>query len=207
MAMPGEQAGRRGPGRPRAASRDDVERLALDLMLRNGYDRVSIETIVAAAGISRTTLFRYFGSKSAIVWGAFDATNARLADALDSVERPVPPVEAACAAIVASTRQALAESEVWWERFRLIDSSSELLGATSERWERWKQIVTIGLAERADVEAGAPGPIAAAGALHAVFVSSLRTWEGGDEAPEGFLRLLERTLSRITPALEGVLRS
>lgn len=43
-------------------------------MLRDGYDAVDGDTIAAAAGIGRTTFFRYFGSKPGVIWLPFDAT-------------------------------------------------------------------------------------------------------------------------------------
>jgi len=46
-----------------------VERIALDLALEHGYDAVTVEMICAAAVVSPSTFFNYFGSKERAVLG------------------------------------------------------------------------------------------------------------------------------------------
>ena len=63
--------GRRGPGRPRDASRDAV---ILDAALRilqdAGYGALTIEAVAARAGVSRPTIYRRWPSKPALVVAA-----------------------------------------------------------------------------------------------------------------------------------------
>jgi mycofactocin system transcriptional regulator len=61
------------PGRPRATTRGEIERTALDLFATHGFDDTTVDDIAEAAGISRRTFFRYFPSKNDVVWGDFDA--------------------------------------------------------------------------------------------------------------------------------------
>src|SRR5690349_1779210 len=63
-------------GRPPVTSRADLERVALELFDRDGFDETTIDAIAAAAGVGRRTVFRYFASKNDIVWGDF-ATGLR----------------------------------------------------------------------------------------------------------------------------------
>lgn len=53
--------------RKRATTRAALERIAIDLALEQGYEKVTIEAICAAGMISRRTFFNYFGTKE----GAF----------------------------------------------------------------------------------------------------------------------------------------
>lgn len=55
--------------RKREQLRATVERAALDLMLEQGYDAVTVEMICEAAEVSRRTFFNYFGSKETVVLG------------------------------------------------------------------------------------------------------------------------------------------
>jgi mycofactocin system transcriptional regulator len=50
-----------------------LERIALDLFIRNGFTETTLDDIAAAAGIARRTFFGYYSSKNDVVWGDFDA--------------------------------------------------------------------------------------------------------------------------------------
>lgn len=52
--------------RKRNRTRRDLQRAAIDLVERNGYQATSVDDICGEAEVSRSTLFRYFGSKEAI---------------------------------------------------------------------------------------------------------------------------------------------
>ena len=49
--------------RRREQTREEIVRTAFDLFGREGYERVSMDAIAAAAGVSRATLFNYFPQK------------------------------------------------------------------------------------------------------------------------------------------------
>lgn len=51
---------------------------AIDLLARQGYDATSVEDLADAAGISRSTFFRKFGSKEDIVFADHDRILARV---------------------------------------------------------------------------------------------------------------------------------
>lgn len=59
-----------------------LEEAAGELFLEQGYARTSVADITRRAGVSRNTFFNYFGTKSDLLWFAFDDTFASLADEL-----------------------------------------------------------------------------------------------------------------------------
>ncbi len=72
-------------GRPKASSRETLAEAACELFLEKGFAATSIADITTRAGVSRSSFFNYFSSKSDILWSAFDqrvdAATAALAGA------------------------------------------------------------------------------------------------------------------------------
>ena len=56
---------RPGPGRPPAASREDVLEAAMHRYLRG--ERVDVQAIAAELGLGRTTIYRWFGSREELI--------------------------------------------------------------------------------------------------------------------------------------------
>lgn len=77
-----------GTGRPRASSREILAEAACELFLEQGYDGTSVADITSRAGVSRSSFFNYFGSKSDILWAALDERIAALATRLDGERTP-----------------------------------------------------------------------------------------------------------------------
>ena len=67
------------PGRPRASSRETLAEAACELFLEQGYEATSVADITQRAGVSRSSFFNYFSSKSDVLWSGLDA---RIDDAL-----------------------------------------------------------------------------------------------------------------------------
>src|SRR3979409_2433614 len=59
-------------GRPRSKRRHNaILRTAIDLVLEVGFREVSIESIAAKAGVAKTTIYRRWPNKAAVVMDAF----------------------------------------------------------------------------------------------------------------------------------------
>lgn len=46
------------------AKRDEILKIATELFLKNGYDGVSVDSIIARAGGTKTNVYKYFGGKA-----------------------------------------------------------------------------------------------------------------------------------------------
>lgn len=55
--------------RKRIATRELIERTSVELVLKFGYDDVTVERICEACGLSRRTFFNYFPTKDAAIGG------------------------------------------------------------------------------------------------------------------------------------------
>lgn len=89
-------------GRPRASSRETLAEAACELFLEQGYDATSIVDITRRAGVSRSSFFNYFASKSDVLWSGLDARIAVASVALAALgtDADGPAVRAALEPIV-----------------------------------------------------------------------------------------------------------
>ncbi|MCZ1002403.1 helix-turn-helix domain containing protein [Streptomyces mirabilis] len=71
----------------RGAVRAELARAAFGLFRSEGYENVTVNDLAAAAGVSRSTFLRYFGSKEEAVLSVFDTHGEHVAAALSA--RPV----------------------------------------------------------------------------------------------------------------------
>jgi len=55
------------------SSRETLAEAACELFLEQGYEATSIVDITRRAGVSRSSFFNYFSSKSDVLWSGFDA--------------------------------------------------------------------------------------------------------------------------------------
>ncbi len=78
-------------GRPRATSRDTIAEAACELFLEQGFEGTTVADITRRAGVSRSSFFNYFTSKSAILWAGLDEAISAAEAALLAGER-VPDV-------------------------------------------------------------------------------------------------------------------
>jgi AcrR family transcriptional regulator len=70
-------------GRPRDPSRDEaIIDAAIDVLVRDGYDRLSMEGVATAAGVGKATVYRRWSSKAELVIDAM----ATLKPSIDSID-------------------------------------------------------------------------------------------------------------------------
>ncbi len=74
-------------GRPKASSRENIAEAACELFLEQGYEQTSIVDIANRAGVSRSSFFNYFASKSDVLWAGLDERLAVFEEQLAADER------------------------------------------------------------------------------------------------------------------------
>ncbi len=78
--------------RTRRAMRDEVASIATRLFAEQGCSNTTVDQIAAEAGLSRTTFFRYFGTKEDVVLTWIDELGPRLLQAFFRPARRRAPV-------------------------------------------------------------------------------------------------------------------
>lgn len=202
MADPEVQQ-RRGRGRPAVSTREDIERVAMGLFLEHGYQATTIQRIADACGVSRTSVFRYWGSKAEIVWAVFDVHTKRLGALLRADKSPDPTMMIVRRAVVQNMRMSTVDSALWMERFAVLDSTPELRTEESAHWIGWAGTVARYIAERSDLPESAALPQSAGGALQAAFLAVLRQWLADDDpSPDVLMPQLDEALKPLCSLLQ-----
>jgi len=135
-------------GRPPSTTHEDVERVALELFARNGFERTTVDDIAAAGGIGRRTLFRYFSSKNDIVWGDFERVLDRLRRNLAARPPTEPLMRAVGHAVVASNHYDADQLRQLRIRMTLITSVPALQAHSMLRYAAWRGVVADFAAQR-----------------------------------------------------------
>ena len=74
-------------GRPKASSRETLAEAACELFLERGYEGTSVADITQRAGVSRSSFFNYFTSKSDVLWSGVDERIGHAIESLDELGR------------------------------------------------------------------------------------------------------------------------
>lgn len=193
-------AATRPPGRPRVSSRQDVERVAVELFLAHGFEQTTVDDIAAAAGIGRSTFFRYFRTKADVLWLPFDDHFEHLASAL--ARRPSE--EPLTTAIIGGVMEALRESGdpqgVWLLRF-VAQEEQALEEQESVRWARWATVVSNFAATRLPGERGEVVASMLGGSTQALIRSLLHRFAGSETRTKRVLDEIERELHGVLEPL------
>ena len=161
---------------PAQGTRARVERAALDLFTRRGFEHVTTDEVADAAGISRRTFFRYYATKADAVWGDFAGHVARLEDRL-SVSDPARPVVASvCAAYVEVNDYPESELPLLRERMQLILREPALLAHSQLRYAEVDRVVAGHVAERTGAAAGDLVPRLVAASTRAAATTAFEVW-------------------------------
>lgn len=186
MSQSPHQTPQRPSGRPVSIDPEVVARRALELFAARGYDAVSMGEIAVETGIARKSLYRYFESKPALVWGglldAVDVSGSMLQTAALEDSAILEGLMAASAAVVAS----LPDLEVTRGRLRLIANHPELMAhAPSMLESQRRRVHEYFLASGMEAERAHYLSIAHASVSFAAWLR----WSRGDQpSPLPFLR-------------------
>jgi len=166
--------GRRG--RPPGTSRRQLELIALRLFTEHGFDETPIEQIAAEAGVSRRTFFRYFDSKTSVLWGEFDAEVDAIRAALAAVPAEVPMMDAIRRAVVAANHYRAEDIPELRARMNLIISVPALQSSAAVRYDAWERAISDFAAARTGQPADSLYPLAIGRATLAACRAAYDRW-------------------------------
>jgi TetR/AcrR family transcriptional regulator, regulator of mycofactocin system len=190
-------AGADGPagprrGRPPGTSARELELISLRLFSEDGFDDTTVARIAAAAGVSRRTFFRYFDSKTDVLWHAFDGEVRALRAAFAAVPSAVPLMEAIRQVVVGANRYRAEDVPELRTRMNLIGSVPALQASAAHHYDAWERAVSDFAAGRLDRPGDSLIPLAIGRATLAVCRSAFDSWV--DRADDDLTVYLDQAL-------------
>lgn len=163
-------------GRRRSTTRGQITEAALDLFSDRGFGAASVDDVAQAAGIARRTLFRYYSSKNAILWGDFDAHLTHLRDLLEEVDPGISLTAALRHALLAFNTFDEDESETHRKRMRVILETAELQAYSMTMYAGWREVIAGFVAHRIGVKDSDLEPQTIAWAMLGIALSAYEHW-------------------------------
>lgn len=184
-------------GRPKASSRDTLAEAACELFLEKGYAHTSVEDIARRAGVSRSSFFNYFGSKSDVLWAGLDERVAALEHAL-SADGDLSAALSALGAQFAPDSLALA----------MVHRDAMGIGDELDRESAWRQ-ARIGTAIAGSLRRSGLGHVRAevAGAAHGgAVMAAIAEWARRGAGSSSLTDLLATALDEAAVTLPAPVR-
>ena len=139
--------------RKKAGTKARLRSTALELFSEHGFAGVSVDQIAHEADVSRSTFFRYFGSKEEVLFESIDAAGAAFVSDLERRPSDEPPGAAFKQALLASAEAQSSRVTELPDENRVVDgllrNDPALRGRHLKELERWTQEIADVFARRA----------------------------------------------------------
>ncbi|WP_200307945.1 TetR family transcriptional regulator [Streptomyces adelaidensis] len=132
----------------RATVREEVVAVALRLFSAQGFDRTTVDQIAAEAGLSRASLFRYFGTKEDMVLVGLEDSGRHIAEALAARPDEERPWVALRRAFDALLRQNEEAPEQTLSYVRMLQQTPSLRARHHEKQLQWQELLVPEVARR-----------------------------------------------------------
>ena len=188
--------------RKRQLVRDELTEAALGLLAWRGFEATTIDQIVAAAGVSRRTFFRYFQSKEDVIVQFLGEVGAELRAALAGRPASEPPAVALRQAVSVFVEACADDPEKSLRLVQLMLGTPAVLARYLRMQAQWRDELARELARRAGLDPTRDlHPALAAAVALAAFDTALHQWAGQDGAPD-LAALTDRAFAAVAPALD-----
>ncbi|MET8681782.1 TetR family transcriptional regulator [Streptomyces sp. NPDC004647] len=190
--------------RKRQLVSDELTGAALKLLARKGFDAVTVDEIVIAAGVSKRTFFRYFASKEDVVIQFLAEMGTGMRAELAGRPAQEPPSVALRHTVWVSIDACAGHADQALRVVQLILCTPALRARFLERQAQWRDGLAAEVADRLGLDPATDlYPQLAAGIALTAFDTVLQRWSDSDGA-EDPATLTDRAFAVIAPALDAV---
>ena len=190
--------------RNKARARAEIADAALQLFFDRGFEGVTVDEIVRAAGVSRRTFFRYFETKEDALLADYPELNAQLTQALDATELD-DAMDAIRAGLHGMADWYIERSDAVLARSKVIrDTSMNVAARNLEFLTQWERGVANVVANQVGADPGALLPRTAGAMIVGAFRAALTQWVRSS-CREDLHTLIDEVLDLIEHGLQPVL--
>ncbi|MGW1491629.1 TetR family transcriptional regulator [Streptomyces sp. NPDC002402] len=187
--------------RTRRAVQAEIVATAMRLFLERGFEATTMEQIAGEIGISRRSLFRYFGTKEDIVLGDHAASGRVLQAALEARPADESPWDALRAALKTLFESLPYSPEDFLKITSMLHASPSLRARQLEKRQQWTELLVPDIARRLGADAD-PMTQLRAGALVACALACSETATEAWFRSNGTLDM-ERAFDEAVAAVRG----
>jgi AcrR family transcriptional regulator len=188
--------------RKRIAAMRRIQEVALDLFDERGFANVTIEEIAAAAEVSPSSVYRYFGTKEQVA--LHDEVDLRFFESVEAELPGQPPIEAVRRAITRAMAELFdrEEEELARRKTRYWLEEPALQAAAAQQTDQFTLMVAEALARASAREVGDLEVQVTASVLVWALVAAVRHWH-----QNAYERPLEDELQQALDIVAAGLRS
>ena len=169
-------------GRPPGTSARELELVALRLFTERGFEDTTVDDIAAGAGVSRRTFFRYYDSKSSVLWSEFDHEVDTIRTLLDETADDLLVMDAVRQAVIAANHYSAEDVPELRARMSLISSVPDLAASAAVHYDAWERAISEFVARRAGQPADSLYPLAVGRATLATCRAAYEMWASQADA-------------------------
>ncbi|WP_338899711.1 TetR family transcriptional regulator [Streptomyces sp. TG1A-60] len=165
--------------RVRATVCAEVVEVAHRLFTEQGFDRTTVDQIAAEVGLSRATLFRYFGTKEDIVLSRLEDSGRQIAEELATRPESERPWEALRRAFDVLMHRIAEAPEQALRYLRMLNETPSLRARHFEKQLYWRELMVPEIARRLGAGPGDledPRPRALVAAALACLDAAMTVW-------------------------------
>ncbi len=182
MTIDARPAGARRRGRPRGTSARALELIALRLFTEQGFEETTVDQIATTAGVSRRTFFRYFETKSDVLWSEFDAEVETIGGLLAQTPEELPILEGVRRAVLAANHYRAEDVPELRMRMSLLSSVPELVASAAIHYDAWERAIIEFVAHRSGQPADSLYPLTVGRAVLAACRAGYDRWTARADA-------------------------
>ncbi|UCM88148.1 TetR family transcriptional regulator [Streptomyces marincola] len=156
----------------RHAVRAELARVAFNRFCLTGFDQVTFSDLAEAAGVSRSTFLRYFGTKEDVVLFVFDPVGDVIADALDADRADEDDWSRLRNALESAVTFLVRDVQHLVTILSLVDQTPALCARLREKQTEWRPKIVARLRETASPADESPvvANVRAAAALECLWI-------------------------------------